>query len=173
MATSDPHRDPAEDGVTEPVPADIVSPQDGSSTPVQGRAQFTLTMLLLGIALVAVVIRLSMASWAGVMASALLVAAFLRTRSFAKWHRSARGRPASRSRLAGVFAWSAMLAIAILTVGFVFFGCTLSLAMMLSGPGHRGFGSAEAGVIGVALAILAMAVVAKNLWPVKPRDGSR
>jgi hypothetical protein len=64
-----------------------------------------------------------------------------------------------------------MLALATLAVGFVFFFFGFMILTLASGvPGRSSLGGVA---ISVVPAILAMTVVARELWPVKRRERSR
>jgi hypothetical protein len=164
------NRESGEDSASNAPPAETVVAESVNSQSRLERFQFSLTMLLLGMAVVAVAIRLSMASWLVAGAFAVLVAAFLRTRSFAKLHRCFRGHPARQAELARTFIWSAMLAIAILAVGLGIQTWAFVLTLLaFYAVGEPFPNPVLVGLISGVPAIPSMVLVAAKLWPVNPK----
>jgi hypothetical protein len=150
-------------------------PQRAGSTGELSKArepfQFTLPVLLLSVAVVAVGVRLSTVSWTAVTGFVAIIAALLRTRQIVRSYPRIEGRPATRRELARAFASSLLVVAAILAVGLGIF-CFTEISVVFL---FRGWDLAQAPNLVVAWVIhltptlLAMVWVAKSLWPAKTR----
>jgi len=131
--------------------------------------QFSMGMMLAAVAVVGVAVKLSMVSWAGLALLAIVLAAFIRTRFIARRFPAFQGRPPSWGELARAFFMSAVIASGILIVGLGIFEFTRFTVLLL----FRQFDLYRASDLAVAWAIhltpplLAMVLVAKDLWPIE------